>query len=116
MAQALVVQGSATAAGVVCTLMPESVTDTCMFLLDGTAVGTAALPVSVQVLSGGGAWVTPATVWGPGATAVTNPVSVTNATAQMVFIPSGWAGVRLNIASFGTSTGTFKATIQANVY
>jgi hypothetical protein len=116
MAQALVVGGSATAAGVVCTLTPDIAVDSFLILLDATAVGTAALNVGVQVLNASGAYVAPTPIWGPAAAGVVNPVVVTNATAQMVSIPGGWPGVRVNIASFGTSTGTFRATIQGNVY
>ena len=123
------VSGSATTAVTVCTLTPAllnagltgyllptnyAVVDGYIILLDGTAIGTAPLVVTVGLLNfQTGTYIAPATIWGPNSAGVTNPVTVTNATAQVVNIPGAWPSVQVSIASFGTSTGTFRAMIQA---
>jgi hypothetical protein len=85
----------------------------CSILLDGKGIATAALNVSVEVLdSVNGTYVAPTTLWGPNSAGVTNPVVLALGTAQMVNILGSWSGVRVNIPSFGTSTGTFNAVIQ----
>lgn len=125
----LVAFGSVTAPGTVCTLTPASLNsaltnyvnpssyvgvDGFLILLDATAVGTAAISVNVNLLNfGTGTYVTPSPLWGPAAAGVTNPVSVTNATAQVVYVLSHWPSVQVSITTFGTSTGTFRAMIQA---
>ena len=124
----LVVSGSAVGAGVVCTLSPSPILASLkgylqpenylevngfLIMLDASAVATANLTVSVNLLDfATGLYVTPATIWGPAAAGVTNPVVLTLATVQMVSIPFHWPSVQINIASFGTSTGTFSAMIQ----
>jgi hypothetical protein len=114
MATSNAARGSLTAAGIACVLSPSLDAKNILVLLNAKNVGTAALVVSVEVLDPmSGAYVAPATIWGPAAAGVTNPVSVTNATAQMVRIPGSWASVRVNVPSFGTSTGTFTAAILA---
>jgi hypothetical protein len=114
MAQSNAAQGSLTAAGVACVCSPGADAHNILILLDAKNVGTAALNVSVEVLDPvSGAYVAPALVWGPAAAGVTNPVVVTNATVQLVRIPGSWGSVRVNVPSFGTSTGTFNAAILA---
>jgi hypothetical protein len=78
-------------------------------ILDGTAVATSTITVTVQVLNTGtGAYVTPATIG-----TATNPITVTNATAQVVNVPGGYPGIQVTVTSFGTATGTFKCIIYA---
>lgn len=114
MGQANIAQGIATAAGVVCTLSPGQSAEGILILLDGKAIATAALNVSVEVEDmTNDAYVAPVTLWGPNASGVTNPVALALGTAQMVYIPGGWSSVRVNIPSFGTATGTFRAVIQS---
>ena len=84
-----------------------------MILLNGKNVGTAALNVSIEFADlNTGVYTAPTLVWGPASAGIANPVAVTNATAQVILIPGGWGSVRVNITSFGTSTGTFAASIQ----
>jgi hypothetical protein len=114
MAQSNAAKGSLTAAGIACVCSPPLNAQNILILLDAKNVTTAALVVSVEVLDPmTGTYVAPASVWGPAAAGVTNPVSVTNATAQMVRIPGAWSSVRVNVPSFGTSGGTFSAAILA---
>ena len=114
MSTSLVARGTATAAGVVCTCTPPVTVDGFLILLNGKAVATAALSVAIEIQDANtGTWVAPTQVWGAASAGIANPVSVTNATAQIVSIPGNWGAIRVNIPSFGTSTGTFAATIQS---
>lgn len=106
----LYTQGSSTAAGVTATLVVPGA-DGYNIVLNGTNVATSTITVAIQVFdSQAGAYVTPATI---GLNSVANPITLTNATSQIINIPGGFEGVQVNVTSFGTATGTFDCTITA---
>lgn len=75
--------------------------------LDGSSIATAALTVAVQTFClglGAGTWAAPSTpAW--------NAISIAVGTKQMLNWTGPLAGIRINIATFGTSTGTFACHI-----
>jgi hypothetical protein len=100
--------GSATGAAVVCNLAGAG-TDGFVVILDGQAQATSTITVAIQVLNPmTGNYSTPTTV--PGS-ATANPITLTNATTQTFTIPGGYPGIQVNVTSFGTATGTFRAMI-----
>ena len=102
-------QGNSTTATVTCTLQVSGANGYAV-ILDGTLVATSTITVAVQVWDPiQGAWITPVTIGG-----VTQPITLTNATAQVVNIPGSFPGIRVNVTSFGTATGTFYAYISAD--
>lgn len=102
--------GTATAAGVVASLA-QSGASGYIVILDGTSVATSSITVAVQVLDiSNNSYVTPTTIGNPG---VTQPVTLTNATIQIVQIPGGFPGIQINITSFGTATGTFRGVVMS---
>lgn len=85
------------------------------FLLDGSAVQTANLTVQIDVVNPVNAtlWVTPTLIGGQ-----TNPFTITfgTGTTGSVFLvthPGPLSAARIDIVSFGTSTGTFRGAIWA---
>lgn len=85
------------------------------FLLDGSLIQTANLTVQIDVLDpvGTATWVTPTLVGGQA-----NPFTVTfgtgtNGTVFLVTHQGPLGSARINIVSFGTSTGTFRGAIWA---
>ncbi|PYX53918.1 MAG: hypothetical protein DMG76_23745 [Acidobacteria bacterium] len=108
--------GSLTAPGTICTLPTTAVGSVYQQVhisratfwtieLDGEDIGTAALIVAVQTFNiNKGAYFAPTVpAW--------NAISVTNATKQMLAWTGPLYGIQVNVASFGTSTGTFRAHI-----
>jgi hypothetical protein len=108
--------GSLTAPGTICTLpttaagslyqLPQILRATYWTIeLDAEDIGVAAIVVLVQTFNiNKGAYFAPTTpAW--------NAISVTNATKQMLSWTGPLYGIQVNIATFGTSTGTFRAHI-----
>lgn len=81
-------------------------------LLDCSAIGTANLTVAIQVWNPVTAtFVSPSQIGNP---LQTNPFVIAFGTvAPLILIPGPLAQVRINIASFGTSTGSFTGVIWA---
>jgi len=110
------IAGSLTAAGTICTLPVvgsgttyQNIRQACFwtFELDAEDVGTAAIVVAIQTYN-----LNKAAYFAP-STPAWNAISVTNATKQIISYTGPLAGAQIVIASFGTSTGTFRGHIIA---
>lgn len=105
-----IVTGSATTAGVVCTMTNPNANGF-NILLDGQAQATSSITVAIQLLNPlTGNYSTPTGIGNPN---VADPITLTNATTQQVQCPGNWPGIQVNVTSFGTATGTFRAMIVA---
>lgn len=73
--------------------------------LDGSLIATAALVVAIQTFNvAKGTYVAPSTpAW--------NAISIAVGTKQLFSWTGPLVGIQINIATFGTSTGTFYAQI-----
>ena len=98
--------GPLTAAGTACQVGVIGV-DGYVVVLDGSALATSTITVNINVLDPvTGTYSTPVSIGG-----VTNPITFTNGTTQVLTIPGGYAGIQVAVTSFGTATGTFNAWI-----
>lgn len=101
-------EGNATSAAVSCSLQVAGANGY-IVILDGTNVATSSVTVAVQVFNPiNSVWSTPVTIGG-----VSQPITLTNATTQVVNVVGSFPGIRINVTSFGTATGTFQGYISA---
>jgi hypothetical protein len=100
--------GTTTSAAVSATLQVAGA-DGYNILLDGSALATSTITVAIEILdAANGVYVAPTTVNG-----VANPITFTNGTSLLINVPGGVPGIRVNVTSFGTATGTFRSAIYA---